>query len=276
MCKRHLNDLVFAFLAFALLIGGCGKGEREELKMVFVSGSNGYFSHVSLPKYQDYLQNNCENLQVTLLQASGELNEKDELSEIEGLEALSNCDVALFFTRRVTIDGEQLEMVKEYVNSGNPVVAIRTASHGFQNWLEFDSLVLGGNYHGLYEGNPEEHVMDSISGRTTPKGEPEGPIMEVQVNPDFQDHPVLTGIDDFKSRYSLYKNKPLASDVNILMRGTIKDTITEPVVWTRKYKGANVLYTALGGIRDFENPVFKKLVTNALFWAANEEQRIKK
>ena len=89
------------------------------------------------------------------------MNRRDEYSYIQGLEALDDCDVALFYTRRVTIDGEQLEAVKRYVNSGNPIVALRTTSHGFQNWLEFDKLVLGGNYHGHYPGGPELTAIDS-------------------------------------------------------------------------------------------------------------------
>ena len=90
------------------------------------------------------------------------------MDELPGLEALDTCDVAVFFTRRLMIDGEDLARVKKYCESGRPIVAIRTASHGFQNWLEFDKLVLGGNYRGHY-GNkltmkavPVEGAQNSI------------------------------------------------------------------------------------------------------------------
>ena len=269
MRKKYLFILIS--LAFALIINGCGKGNKEELKVVFVSGSNEYFSHVSLPRYKKYLENNYENIQVKLLQASGELSERDEYSEIKGLEALNDCDVALFYTRRVTIDGEQLEMVKDYVNAGNPVVALRTASHGFQNWLEFDSLVLGCNYHGHHGGFVEEAIIDSSGNRLPKKEEPDGPIAHIKVNSGYEDHPVLTGIDNFDSYYSLYESKPLASDVKVLMRGSVRDTITEPAVWTRRYQGGKVCYIDRGGLRDFENPTFQKLLANALLWPADRK-----
>ena len=68
-----------------------------------------------------------------------------------GLEALDKCDVAVFFTRRLKIDGEQLERGQEVRRRrGKPIVGIRTASHGFQNWLEMDKEVFGGDYKGHF------------------------------------------------------------------------------------------------------------------------------
>ena len=70
--------------------------------------------------------------------------------DIPGLDELETCDVAVFFTRRLKIDGEQLDRIKKYATSGKPIVAIRTASHGFQNWLDMDKEVFGGDYKGHY------------------------------------------------------------------------------------------------------------------------------
>ncbi len=76
---------------------------------------------------------------------------------------------------------------------------------------------------------------------------------------------------DFKSRYILFGTSSVSSDVTVLMTGTIPGEEPEPVVWTRSYKGARVCYIGLGGLQDFENAMFKRLVTNALFWAAKRE-----
>ena len=55
---------------------------------------------------------------------------------LAGLDALEKSDVVVFFTRRLQIDGESLELVKKYVNSKKPIVGIRTASHGFHAGLK--------------------------------------------------------------------------------------------------------------------------------------------
>ena len=65
-------------------------------------------------------------------------------SDVPGLENLASCDVAVLFARRLTIDGPQLERVKNYCLAGKPLVGIRTASHAFQNWLALDKEVLEG------------------------------------------------------------------------------------------------------------------------------------
>src|SRR5438034_11944 len=112
-----------AVFLFALLLGV--RGQNEALKVVFVSGANEYSSSLSLEKYKKYLETNHEGVQITCLQADGALNKYGEFSDLPGLAALAECDVALLFTRRLTIDGEQLERVKKYVNSGKPIVALR-------------------------------------------------------------------------------------------------------------------------------------------------------
>src|SRR5437868_5789138 len=103
----------------------------------------------------------------------------------------------VLFTRRLTIDGPQLERIKKYCLSGKPIVGIRTASHAFQKWLEFDKEVLGGNYQNHYK---------------------EGPVTTVQlVN---KDHPILSDVKPFRSPGSLYKNTPLSKDAHVLLHGT--------------------------------------------------------
>ena len=208
------------------------------LKVCMVSGSFEYESDASLEAFKGYLEREY-NAECVLLKANG-------WTDLPGLEALEDCDVALFFTRRLRIDGEQLDRVKRYCSSGRPVVAVRTASHGFQNWLEMDQEVLGGNYHDHY-GN--------------------GPTYRVRIPKDATDHPVLDGVPEIKSRHSLYKNEPISEDAEILMKGYLPKH-TEPVTWVREYKGARVFYTSLGGQSDFEGAGFRRLLANALFWTA--------
>ncbi len=217
------------------------------LKVCLVSGSAEYRSDISLPKFKTYLEDRY-NAECTLLQARG-------FEELPGLEALEDCDVALFFTRRLTIDGEPLERVKQYCESGRPIVALRTASHGFQNYLEFDHEILGGNYNGHY-GN--------------------GPTQNVTILSEVKDHITLNGVTGrIASRYSLYKTAPLAENCRVLMTGSIPGEEEQPVTWTRVLNGQRIFYTQLGGVEDFENALFCRMLANALFWAAEKEMKIK-
>lgn len=227
--------------AFSLLLAGPlspSVPADEPLKVCMLSGSEEYESDVTLARFQQELEANYR-VRCVLLKSRG-------VNELPGLEALDDCDVALFFTRRLTIDGDSLARIKKYVEAGRPIVGVRTASHGFQNWLEFDKRVLGGNYQG--------HFKKELP-------------MEVRVVPAAADHPVVAGVAPMTSTGSLYKNTPLSSHVTVLMRGVTSEG-NEPVAWVHEFRGARIFYTSLGAQSDFPEPSFRKILTNALFWTA--------
>lgn len=228
---------VNALLKIVLLAGGAGP-----LEVCLVSGSAEYESDRTLADFRKHLEERY-HARCTLIQARG-------FDQLPGLEALESSDVALFFTRRLTIGGQELERVKKYCDSGRPIVAVRTASHGFQKWLEFDPLVLGGSYRG-HRGV--------------------GPTLEAKVEPSRESHPVMQGVGTIRSRGSLYQTSPLAADVELLMMGSIPGGEIQPVAWTRVHRGGRVFYTSLGAQGDFENDAFRRLLANALFWTAGRK-----
>jgi type 1 glutamine amidotransferase/nicotinamidase-related amidase len=230
-----------SLLALVLVLGPATAPAAPPLKVCMLSGSEEYDSDHSLEALQTYLEANFP-VQCTLLKARG-------VSELPGLEALDDCDVALFFTRRLTIEGEPLARIKKYVEAGRPMVGIRTASHGFQNWLEFDKIVLGGNYRG--------HYRNDLASRSA-------------VAPAAAGHPVVDGVKGLASHGSLYKASPLAPDATVLMMGKSPEG-AEPTVWTREYKGGRIVYTSIGAQGDFENASYQRMLANALFWAARRE-----
>lgn len=210
------------------------------LKVCLISGAPLYESDASLTAFSEYLEANYF-VACTLLKAP-------DKSHLPGLEALDGCDVALFFTRRMEIDGESLARITKYCRSGRGVVAVRTASHGFQNWLEFDKEILGGNYDGHFD---------------------KGPTATLTICAEAEDHPIVKGLGELKSRSSLYKTAPLAPDATCLMRAsTWQSRGAQPAAWVRIVNSKRVFYWSFGGPQDFQNASFRKMLANALFWAA--------
>lgn len=212
---------------------------KDPLKVCLVSGSEEYKSDESLPEFQKLIE---KEYPATCSRAFWK-----KIDDLPGLEALDTCDVMLLFTRRLKIKGEQLDRVKKYCLAGKPLVGLRTASHAFQNWLDLDKEVLGGNYKG--------HYSNKIP-------------TQVKIADKSKNHPILAGVQPFSSAGSLYKNTGLASDVDILLTGEIPGH-TEPLAWTRLYKNGRIVYTSLGHPDDFKDPNFQRLLVNSLFWAAN-------
>ncbi|MFT3705120.1 MAG: ThuA domain-containing protein [Agriterribacter sp.] len=259
--------LVQRLLALVLFLPAMLFAQKgKKLHAVFISASNEYVSHITLNEFKKKLEATYSNVEVTVLQANGPINEKDEYSNLDGTDILKTADVLLIFARRTTIKGKAIEDIKAYVNSGKPLVALRTASHGFQEWPEFDKEILGGNYSFHYDGEPEKRLIGA-DGMRYVTGEPSGPVQQVSINEENKQHPVLAGIKNFSSKYSLYKTAPIAADAKLLLTGKTTEG-TEPLAWARTIKG-KMVYIALGGVQDWQNPIFVQLVTNALFWTAD-------
>lgn len=214
-------------------------------KVCLVSASAEYGSHDSLAK----LQADLEKEGAVCFQAFGE----DKGNGIPGLEKLAESDVLVLFTRRIVLPPEQMELVKKHLDAGKPVIGIRTASHGIQNWLPdvkaFDKEILGGSYDGHYKNNE---------------------AAELTIAPEQKGHPVFKDVKPFETDGKLYKNENLAADVTVLMTAKNTSGNTQPVVWTRMNKGGKVLYTSLGVQKDFENPDFRKFMVNAVVWASQK------
>jgi hypothetical protein len=214
----------------------------KRLKVCLLSGCDTYNSEESLPPFQEYLEANYPVDCVRIVKKG-----KDDLP---GLEALETCDVAFVFIKRMGLKDAQLEQFKKYMTSGRPIVAVRTASHAVQTWLEFDKLVLGGNYKSHH---------------------PAGPVTKIAVTEAGGEHPVLAGVKLSTASDSLYKNLGHADDIRVLLTGTIEGQPTEPIAWTREVNGGRVFYTSLGAQETFRDPAFRRMLANAIFWAAGRE-----
>lgn len=210
----------------------------DRLRLIMLSGSFQYDSHDSLTVLRDYLTENIPvDSQIITWQS-----EDDAVS----LEPIDQADVLMVFTRRLNTAGPELERIQRYCEQGRPVVGLRTASHAFQNWLDFDRLVLGGNYQGHRDA---------------------GPPVQVDAADGTSEHQVLADVMAFEATGSLYRNTPLAEDTTPLLSGST-DEHAEPVAWTRQHHGGRIFYTSLGHPRDFWELDFLRLIENAVMWVA--------
>jgi type 1 glutamine amidotransferase len=248
MKRARLFMTTSAIVAIAFfVVGSTAAMAGDPLNVCILSGCDTYDSEESLPPFQKFLEANY-NVDCTRVVRKAE-------DDLPGLEKLDDCDVALVFIKRMHLKDDQLERFKKYVTSGRPVVAVRTASHAVQTWLDFDKEVLGGNYQGHHEV---------------------GPVTQVSVRPEAAKHPILAGVELKTAADSLYKNSGHAKDINVLLEGTISGQPTEALAWTRDYKDGRIFYTSLGAQETFKEPTFRRMLANALFWAAERKVEPKK
>jgi len=190
---------------------------------------------------------------------------------IENLQILNDADLAVFFLRRRALEHDKMELIREYVKSGKPVIGIRTASHAFDankpipreegaltqadgsvsdvldQWPEFDRDLLGGNYQGHY-GHQDEGT-------------------KISVIPGMEGNLLLYGfpLEGFSSFGTLYRNRPLRSQhAQVLLMGTIPDQEPEPIFWINDNGKNKVIYTSLGHWDDWEEEGFRNIILNSV------------
>jgi len=181
---------------------------------------------------------------------------------LPGIDLVEEADVLLLSVRRRNLPKEQLDRIRAHLAAGKGLVGIRTASHAFHQrdkappagldeWRDFDATVLGGNYTGHH-------------GKDLPTF--------AKIAPQSAGHPVLLRLpaEEFRTFGSLYQTSPLAEGTTVLMTGRAEGVAKpEPVAWTRTGPGGGrVFYTSLGHPGDFDAPVFRALLRNAIYWAA--------
>jgi type 1 glutamine amidotransferase len=234
-------------LLLAFLATQCWAAERP--KIVFISGEYEYHSKETLPQYAKDLERQFD-VQTTFLARP----EDEKKHTIPGLNALKDADLVVLYVRRMTLPEEELAQVKKYLEAGRPLVALRTSSHAFENWKEFDREVLGGNYKNHY-GNK---LKTSVS-----------------IVPAAKESPLLRGVSPFVSDGSLYKNTPLQPGAKPFLVGEVEGHPAEPVAWTHGFKGGRILYTSLGHPNDFKEESFRNLLRNGIEWALQQPLQAK-
>ena len=271
--------------------GGSGPGAGKHI--VLVSGDEEYRSEEGLPQLGKILSQR-HGFRCTVLfaidPATGEIN-PDVNDNIPGLEALDNADLMVIATRFRNLPDDQMSHIASYVESGRPMIGMRTATHAFNipadakfaryGWQSkdwdggFGRQVLGEtwiSHHG-------HHKVESTRG---------------VVAPGMENHPVVRGCDDIWGPTDVYGVRmPLPGDAQPLVLGQVltgmrptdepvggeQNKRVEPVAWSKTFetdsgKSARVFTTTMGAATDLESEGLRRLIVNAAYWCLGMEAQI--
>src|SRR5262249_30108944 len=104
--------------------GGDGPGKGKHV--VLVSGDEEYRSEETLPQLAKILAKH-HGFQCTLLFAINPTQSNNS----PGLEARQSADLLVIFTRFRDLPDKQMKYLADYIESGRPVIGLRTATHAF-------------------------------------------------------------------------------------------------------------------------------------------------
>jgi type 1 glutamine amidotransferase len=158
------------------------------------------------------------------------------------------------FTR--DLDDAGKKNLRDFVDSGKGIVVLHHALLNYQSWTWWSEDVVGGRYRLQREGgSPSSSVKNDQQIEATPAAS----------------HPVLNGIDPFRITDEAYKNLYMSERIRPLLT-TDNPTSDTNLAWVGPCQTAHVVAIQLGhGHSAFGHPAYRRLVRNAVLWAARWE-----
>jgi hypothetical protein len=269
---------------------GPGKGKH----IVLVSGDEEYRSEEMLPQLGKILAKH-HGFKCTVLFAidptDGTINPNQ--SNIPGLEALASADLLIIFTRFRHLPDEQMKHLVAYIESGKPIIGLRTATHAFDN-KEGTTYGKYGWQSKSWEGGFGRQVLGETwishhggHGTQATRG--------IRAK-DAADHPILKGIKDgdiFGPTDVYGVRLPLPGDCKPLVLGEVVDGMKPtdkplagkkndpmmPIAWTKTYttesgNKARTFTSTCASSQDLESEGLRRLLVNASYWAMGMEDKI--
>jgi hypothetical protein len=273
--------------------GGDGPGKGRHI--VLVSGDEEYRSEEALPQLGKILAKH-HGFTCTVLFAidpkTGEIN-PNVTDNIPGLQALEKADLLVLFTRMRKLPDEQMKPFLDYIDSGRPIVGLRTATHPFI--IKKDSPYAKWDWQSKVQGF-EGGFGKVVFGETwyTHHGAHKKQSCRGVIAPDAKDHPIVRGCEDIWGPTDVYGVRlPLPGDSKPLILGQVlegmkpedkpldgkKNDPMMPVAWTKSYTGSGgktsrVFCTTMGASQDLLSEGLRRLVVNACFWGLGMEDKI--
>ena len=270
---------------------GAGKGKR----VVLISGDEEYRSEEALPQLGKILavQHGFTCTVLFAVNPEDGTIDPNRSDNIPGLEHLAKADLVIIATRFRKLPDEQMKHFVDYVNSGRPIIGLRTATHAF-DLPESSTYGRYGWRSKQWDGGFGRQVLGETwishhgaHGKQSTRG---------VLAPDAQSHPILRGIrdGDVWGPSDVYGVRlPLPGDSRPLVMGQVlegmqptdpplasgKNDPMMPIAWTKTYetpegKRGRVFTTTMGASQDLSSEGLRRLLVNASYWALGLEDHI--
>ena len=278
-----------------LLVFEGGEGPGRGKHIVLVSGDEEYRSEEVLPQLGKILAVRHGFKCTVLFSMDPKTGEIDPINRanIPGLETLEDADLMVIATRFRDLVDDQMAHLDRYVQSGKPIVGLRTATHGFN--IEKGKKYAHYSYNSKeWDGGFGRQVLgETWAGHHGHHGQQStrGLLVESEAS-----HPILRGLadGDVWGPTDVYGVRlPLPGDSRPLVLGQVlvgmkpddaplageKNDPMMPLAWTKSFTGdagkkARVFTSTLGASQDLVAEGSRRLLVNACYWAVGLEEQI--
>ncbi len=164
--------------------------------------------------------------------------------------------VLVLYDMMPVLEPEKQKVLQQFVEAGKGIVVLHHAMADYLNWPWWSENVSGARYI-LKEGpdgKKSSYKHDEI----------------LSVKP-VAEHPVTAGVGAFKILDETYKDMWFSPNIKVLLE-TDNPTSDRAIAWIGPCTTSRAVSIQLGHDRHAHgNPAFKKLIRNAIVWAAGKQ-----
>ncbi len=259
-------------------------GKSNGKHIVLLSGDEEYRSEESLPQMGKILsQRHGFKCTVLFSQDADHTINPNNQTNVPGMHLLASADLVFNQFRFRELPDADMKHFVDYLDSGKPMVVVRTATHAFAysrnksspyarySW-DYKGADAKGGFGGLTVGETWTYHHGN-HGKEATRGLIEG---------RHRDHPIMKGVHDVFGPSDVYGvNADFPSDAVVLMQGMTLTGMNPtdppqlqkalmPIVWLRDYRGASgktskILCTTIGAASDLASEDLRRLFVNAAY-----------
>jgi len=270
------------------------EGTENWKRVVLIAGDDEYRSEEALPMLGKILAMRHGFQTTVLFPINPEDNtiQPDFQTNIPGMDHLDDADLVIIGLRFRKLPDEQMKHFADYLNSGKPIIAIRTSTHAFNYPGNSDSQYKHYSHNSKdWPGGFGQQVLGDTwvnhHGRHK-KESTRGVIVKENAS-----HPVLKGVDDVWGPTDVYGVVRLPDSATVLLDGAVLEGMSPddkpvegrknepmmPLAWVRNYKNEagstnKIFCTTMGSSTDFECEDLRRLVVNAANWCTGMPDKI--
>lgn len=255
-------------------------GQANGKSVVLLSGDEEYRSEEGLPQLGKILSQR-HGFKCTVLfsqDADGTINPNNQ-TNIPGMHLLAGADLVVNQFRFRELPDADMKHFVDYLNSGKPMMVLRTATHSFNYernkqspYAKYSWTAKGGGFGGMTVGETWTYHHGNHGGEAT-RGLIEGKNSK---------NPILNSVTDVFGPTDVYGVNPdFPADATVLLQGctltgmnptdgpNLKKALM-PIVWLREYKGetgntSKIFCSTIGAAYDLKSEDLRRLFVNATY-----------
>lgn len=273
-----LTSICSLLLAVSILWASPTSGEEAKpyrgKVALFLLGEQEYGTSKTLPAFARQ-QLEPLGIECRFVVAQGDERNSPLCHTFHGIKDLAEADILILSLRRRYPKTNDLKRIREWIKTGQALVALRTSSHAFGErekgegyqapaghaaWNAFDVEVLGARYQG--HGKPRAG---------------DAPLsIKCWVVPSSLDHPLVRGREFSKPwliENRLYRYTDQDPGLQVLLRARDQEgDPVQPVAWINEQDGKRVFYTSMGTAEEMALPQLQALLKAAVQWGLDGKQ----